>query len=502
MRALCGALALAVACLIDAPLALAGPTDPVTIVPAEDAQGPTQSPGTRRPENLIPPYVENEFLVSGTAQIYTFEQTPRRGVPIPGRTDAFPNGLERYTTRIITRIPEDLVRFNGTVVIEWFNSTVGFDTAPAWDTSAEYFAREGYAYVGVTNSTTSIDFMKAGCLPPLPGLPPTCGTRYAGLSFAENGSAYDVLSQIATLMRGPDNPLPIAGRVERVYHVGQSQQGGSVVTYASNFHFPGNDGYFIQAATGARPINSQADCASAGARAYPQCTPRLQGAAALVRTDLPLPVVQATTETDLASLFGPVGRQPATPTFRYYEMAGTSHNPVFKNLSFFDLPIDLTTFCSLPFNTTADGPVFGSFLINAMWQNMERQVQLGVQPPTAPLVQLAGDGITIARDQVGNALGGLRLPIMDVPLGTYGPVNQVAPGLPPALQGQANLFCRLSGTFARFDFPMLIALYTDRATFEQRYIDRTNALQDAGFLLPEDAIRDLNAVAITPPAPN
>jgi hypothetical protein len=503
MRAVRGALVLAFAVLLHAPLALAGPTDPATPLVLNDALGPTQSPGARRPEALSPPYVEHEFMVTGTAQIFTFEETPRRGFPIPGSTPAFPNGSESYVTRILTRVPADLSQFNGTVVIEWFNSTVGFDTAPVWDTSAEYFAREGIAYVGVTNSTTSIDFMKAGCVPPIPGLPPTCGTRYAALRFAENGSAYDMLSQIATLLRdvGHDNPLPFGNRVRRIYHAGQSQQGGSVVTYASNFHFPGNDGYFIQAATNARPINSQPACGAPNAPAYPACTPRLQGAQSLVATNVPVPVVQAITETDLAALFGPGGRQSNTPTFRYYELAGASHNPVFKGLSFFNLPLDITTFCALPFNTTADGPVFASFLINAMWDNLEQQVQSGVAPPTAPFVELQADGLTIARDDLGNARGGLRLPIMDVPLGTYGPVNQVAPGLPDVLQGQAGLFCRLSGTVTPLDLATLVNLYGNRETFEQRFRAASTALQGRRFLLPEDAQRDFDAAGIPAATP-
>ncbi len=46
-----------------------------------------------------------------------------------------------YTTRLIVRRPVDPRRFNGTVVVEWWNSTAGFDTAPSWDPSAEYFER-------------------------------------------------------------------------------------------------------------------------------------------------------------------------------------------------------------------------------------------------------------------------------------------------------------------------------------------------------------------------
>jgi hypothetical protein len=67
---------------------------------------------------------------------------------------------------MILRRPASHGPFNGTVVIEWWNSTADFDTAPVWDASAEYFARNGIVYVGVTNSNQSMDYLVGGCRPP------------------------------------------------------------------------------------------------------------------------------------------------------------------------------------------------------------------------------------------------------------------------------------------------------------------------------------------------
>ncbi len=125
--------------------------------------------------------------MSGAATLFTYEEEPRRGVLVPLEEDV------PYTTRIIVRRPVKANKFNGTVVIEWWNSTAGFDTAPVWDPSAEYFAREGIVYVGVTNSTDSLGFLVGGCR--LFGLfPPTCGTRYASLSLPANGLAFEMVS--------------------------------------------------------------------------------------------------------------------------------------------------------------------------------------------------------------------------------------------------------------------------------------------------------------------
>jgi hypothetical protein len=119
-------------------------------------------------------------------------------------------------------------------VIEWWNSTGTFDTAPVWDASAEFFAREGWIYVGITNSATSIAFLKNGCR--LAGILPVanCKTRYQSLALPDNGQAYEMVSQLAALLKhgGPTSPIPEDYRVERLFHGGTSQQGGSIITYA------------------------------------------------------------------------------------------------------------------------------------------------------------------------------------------------------------------------------------------------------------------------------
>ena len=296
---------------------LAAQTDPVTVSLPPVGQGDAFVPGVRLVDELadLPqPYVEEEFFVSGTATLFNYANDP----PL-GPTDIVPIDEDvPYQTRIIVRRPAHHGHFKGTVVIEWWNSTAGFDTAPVWDPSADYFTREGWIYIGVTNSTTSLGFLTSGCSL-LGVLPPTCGTRYATLSLPENGLAYEMVGQIANLLKSdsPENPLPPEFDVERIFHSGQSQQGGSMVTYASAFHFPTNDGYFVQAATRARTINSGPECGETGSPPLPDCTPRLQGADNFVRTDLPVPVVQALTETDVAVLGGVAGRQPDTPTFRF-----------------------------------------------------------------------------------------------------------------------------------------------------------------------------------------
>ena len=90
---------------------------------------------------------EEEFFYSGMADVYTYvEGNAHLGQKVLKEADA------HYKTRMIVRRPANAADFNGTVVIESMNSTAGFDTTPVWIPSAEYFAREGIVYIGVTTS--------------------------------------------------------------------------------------------------------------------------------------------------------------------------------------------------------------------------------------------------------------------------------------------------------------------------------------------------------------
>lgn len=466
------------------------PSNPVVVTRPDDAAGAPFVPGTRLVEDLPRPYVEEEFIVSGEADLYSYANDPPAG-PTDLRT------IETdvpWTTRLIVRRPADPRRFNGTVVVEWWNSTAGFDTAPAWDPSAEYFAREGVIYVGVTNSATSLGFLVEGCRL-LGFLPPSCGARYAALSLPENGLAYDMMTAIAEALRAGDvdGPIPPAYRVKRLFHVGESQQAGSVITYASAFHAPGvNDGYFVQAGINARRINFGPECGEEGSPPFPDCTPRLAGADARVRTDLPVPVYQLITQTDFEALgFNVFGRQPDTPTYRYYEVAGGSHNTVHVDVElipagvFGPAPIFLEDLCANPLNTTADGPVFVKFVLNALWERMEEQVRFGRRPPAGQ--QMDDVGGVLERDALGNVTGGVRLPSMEAPRAVYASSNLPDPALPPLLQQIGLLACRLSGSVFPLDESTLDALYPRRFDYVKDVARATSELKRQGLILGSDA---------------
>lgn len=62
-------------------------------------------------------YVEEEFILSGTATSYTIEGD----FPEDGSASASVADSAAYTTRLLVRRPADVDKFNGTVVVEWLN---------------------------------------------------------------------------------------------------------------------------------------------------------------------------------------------------------------------------------------------------------------------------------------------------------------------------------------------------------------------------------------------
>jgi len=323
-----------------------------------------------------------------------------------------------------------------------------------------------------------------------------------------------------TALKGSDKariPLPSDfGRVRRVFLTGQSQQGGSVITYASQFHFPLVDGYFFMGASSARAIRggfanlgdaTSRTCGAANALPYPDCVSPLGGLELRVRTDLPVPVFRGSSETDVGT---GATRQDDTDTsrwasFRLIEVPATSHNPIHK-LEI--LPgLMLSDLCLNEPYSLADGPIFGSHVWNAMWENLRLQVIFGIKPPYAPRIEIVGG--VIQRDEFQNALGGVRLPELDSPTNSYfSPNNQGkpacgAPGappppgcVPPQLAFIAALACGLNGSMAPLPPETIDALYPDHRTYVARIVADTLRLLFKRFITLEDAaahLRDAHA---------
>ena len=91
-------------------------------------------------------YSEEEYFYSGVATSYS------SAAPLTsdGSWTVRPASTEPYKTRVLVRRPADSRKFNGTVIVEWLNVSVGFDTTPEWAVAHNQLLRDGYAWVGVS----------------------------------------------------------------------------------------------------------------------------------------------------------------------------------------------------------------------------------------------------------------------------------------------------------------------------------------------------------------
>ena len=96
-------------------------------------------------------YVEEEFFVSGRANVYDWNEDGSLSV----RSSDGP-----YTTRILLRRPADPGRFSGNVIMELGNTSRRYDAGFVWSVSWEHLIREGDAWVAITFSPVVIDALK------------------------------------------------------------------------------------------------------------------------------------------------------------------------------------------------------------------------------------------------------------------------------------------------------------------------------------------------------
>lgn len=457
--------------------------DPAPEVASPNVDGPVTGGEFGVPFNPLPSrledeygYVEEEYFVEGEAVAY--EAAEDAAWEDDGLWEATEADTAPYTTRIIVRRPADAAEFNGTVMVEWLNVTAGMDADPDFGFTHELLMREGWAYVGVSAQVGGIEGEGALQIDvpgfdaqPLKSWDPE---RYADLSHPGDAYSYDIFSQVAQAIRQPGDLDPLDGLdATSLIAAGESQAAMRMATYVNAVHPRAGiyDGFLVHSrgGTGA-PLTDGADTDPVPDLAH-------------IRTDLEEPVFQFVTETDLFGLGFHAARQDDSSSVVTWEVAGTAHADQ-ATLDYgiesgrewdTTTEIDFSEACGR-LNEGPQGPV-----LRAGLSALREWVLDGTTPPKGqPLEVVDGEGDSgpmIARDEHGNALGGIRTPAVDVPRATL--TGESPPG--------SDVFCVLFGQTVPFDEETLDALYPD----DDHYIAEVNTLTpdvvDAGFLLEEDA---------------
>jgi len=162
-------------------------------------------------------YVEREFTMSGTTNIY--RQSGFWGSNGVWNVSVA-QGNVPYTTRLLVRYPTNPAKFNGTVVVEWLNDTTGGDQDPVWSEIYHEVLSQGYAYVGVSAQTGSMVEDKTWD-----------PQRYGALGDTNDGQSYDIFSQAAQVARADTAQLLGGLHPTTVIGSGDSQSAFRVATY-------------------------------------------------------------------------------------------------------------------------------------------------------------------------------------------------------------------------------------------------------------------------------
>lgn len=421
----------------------------------------TLTPAGRGWANAIPfdlaPYggYESEVFMDGKANIYAADGAWRSDGKVKIKVK---KADQRYKTRLLVRAPVDAAKFNGTVVVEWFNVSTGFDVEVDAIQGREELLRQGYAWVGVSAQGAGLD-----------GLNRTNKARYSSLSIPSDGLSYDIFTDAARAVREQADVLLNGLKAQRVIAVGQSQSAIRLTTYANAIQPVAQafDGFFIHSRAAA---GAGLDSVLGGP------TP------AYIRADLNVPVFQLMAETDLP--FWKAARQADTPKLRTWEVAGAAHIDKYlldlvSEVATRDLGYKPTK-CNKPIN---DLPMHN--VVKRVFRHLDRWITDGTLPPTAPPISVSFLGAT-NKDAYGNAKGGVRLPEIEAPRYNYDPTNSgnFADG-PPMIN---PIVCLLAGSQTPLTAKQLQTLYGgNMGNYVTRYAQAADAAAAAGHIFQEDA---------------
>ena len=369
-----------------------------------------------------------------------------------------------YTTRIIVRRPLDAHRFNGTVLLDWVNVTAQFENPVDTLESHPLFHREGYAYVHVSAQAAGL------CCIPL--TPKTWDPlRYADINHPGDDYAFDMFSQVAKALKTPGAVDAMAGLpVRAVLAMGQSQSASRLYAYVNQVQPQAGviDGFLIH---------------SGGSKGYDPAPS--------------VPVIQLFSEFE-------ADPEPLAviPNYRGWEIAGAAHQNYWVGLhqvlgqsgrATLSTPKQAASADEALHQITANygeqvnpgslvcivaGTQFPMrYAVNAAITALDRWVRTGTPPPTAPRFDFDDAG-ALARDGDGNGLGGIRYPVMAVPVARY-----------------ASDLCGLGGITVPFDDLQLQLRYPTHTDYLCQMQAATQASVMQGFLLPADADELLSRAA-------
>jgi len=431
-------------------------------------------------------YVEEEFFVSGRANVYDWGADGRAMVKTPNAP---------YTTRILLRRPATPQRFSGNVIIEVPNAARRFDFNFAWGVSHDYFMENGDAFVVVTLAQGNLEGLKAFDAmryAPLSFANPTpdeaCAVGRGGgapqTSTSEEGLQYDILSQVAALLKAARPGGPLAGfNVQRAY---MTAYDAIQTNYMVGIH------PLARLANG-RPVYDgyvQHRNPTLGRLRRCGVLPAPDDPRHIVR-NVDVPVIRIVPDTDVLTLYRFRRDDSDAPGDRYrlYEVAGSAHadgwfypfQPTVEVLR--KIGSQYPYLANWPFHNQCEPEMLtqktpiNTYAMDAAFANLTRWVRDGVPPPKAARIAVENGGTPqarVVRDQFGNTVGGYRTPYLDVPAATY------------VTSAKGETFCPELGRTDPFTFARLVSAHGTPQNYVAKVSKSVDQLVKDRFLTESD----------------
>lgn len=440
-------------------------------------------------------YVEHEYFLSGRSNVY--DSTP---------DGDFATTLLRsgdYTTRMLVRRPANMKTWSGKVNVEIINMSAGYDWTAIWSALWEQTIKDHDIYVGVTSKPNVLAGMQQfdpdryaalSWANPLPPEQQTCGALPGDADYNpnlsklyENGLVWDMLTQTGRLLKSSSPKNPIGRPAKQVILTGESQSANFLLTYYRFFTpsavlpsgRPVFDGYLAEAQVGiaGTPLN--------------QCsTPLAVTDTQRVFPDRSVPWVGINSQWDY-----PGSRRWVTPTDSntasskrvFWEIAGANHGWEWQYLYGDANAEDLIAAgfwdpATYDWSCGPNNPEIPLYMSEkALFVQLKRWIETGRPPAQAPRILHSpvtpGNGFDdkTIYDGLQNGMGGIRYPMMQVPVASFGVGQYALTGSCPEI--------------APFDDATLAALYPSRDFYLAQYDDATDQLLKRGFILKSDAAK-------------
>jgi hypothetical protein len=407
-------------------------------------------------------YTEKEFFFEGSASAHKLQD----GMSMDGKWTLVPTTHASFKSRLLVRRPTDSSKFNGTVIVEWLNVSGGVDADPGFVYNADEILRYGYAWVGVSAQSVGVEGggFTLNTTPEAVALKVSDPERYNSLKHPGDSYSFDIFSQAAEVIRTPAGVDVLEGlEPQRLIGYGESQSAGRMVSYVNGVHplVERFDGFFIHSRGGSGAPFDDSALPSLG----------LGGSPVTIRDDISAKVFQFQTETDVVGMLAFLpARQPDSENLRTWEVTGTTHADQF--LSDYAKRASGGAIDQCP--GANDGPHYQ--VIRAALRSLHVWLSDGTEPPKGAVMQTDASG-KLMKDEFGNGLGGVRSPDLDVPTRTLS-----ADPLP-----MADFVCFLFGSTTPFTPERLMMLYPKHKDYVTKVTASARQLQDAGFLLDEEA---------------